>query len=292
MNVVFLLVTTAISAGADPAPIQPAYPPAVVAPAPASDCGCGGGCGCGCAQAWHVKPSFFDRFRRSKKSDCCDSCGAAPAPTSCCAPAPSCTHASCDTCGDSCCGKSGIFSRFSGLFSRKSKGCCDTGCDSCGCGGGVGGDVIGAPIAPAPIQQQQPEQLKKMPKGDNDKKKIEAPLPNPKPLTIETEGRNPFELDRRYEKRAGRAADCSKVTGQLYFAHADGGVWVLRYASLSTEDSYGGSVVLARDRSMNGFREGDLVTVEGQVLQAKWSRHLGGALYQIRTISLVDRPRQ
>ncbi len=282
MNVVFLLVTTAISAGADPAPIQPANPPAVMAPAPASDCGCGGGC----ASAWHEKPSFFDRFRRSKKSDCCDSCSPAPAPCCAPAPAPTCKHEACESCGDSCCGKSSIFSRFGGLFSRKSHGCCDSGCESCGCGGG---DVITAPAAVTPTQQ--PEQLKKMPKGENDKKKIEAPLPNPKPLTnIETEGRNPFELDRRYQQRAGRAADCSKVTGQLYFAHADGGVWVLRYASLSTEDSYGGSVILARDRSMNGFREGDLVTVEGQVLQAKWSRHLGGALYQIRTISLVDRP--
>jgi hypothetical protein len=128
-----------------------------------------------------------------------------------------------------------------------------------------------------------------MPKGENEGKQIES---SPKPLSnkIEMESKNPFDLDRRYVKRAGRAADFSKLTGQLFYAHTDGGVWVLRYAPLDMEDAYGGGVVLARDRSMNSYREGDLVTVEGQVLEAKWSIHLGGPLYQIRTIGLVDRP--
>ena len=64
----------------------------------------------------------------------------------------------------------------------------------------------------------------------------------------ETESKNPFDLDRRYEKRVGCAADYSKVVGQLYYVHIDGGVWILRYAPLSQEDGNGGSVVLAHDR--------------------------------------------
>jgi hypothetical protein len=278
VNVVFLMLTTAVGAGAEPAPVQPANPPAVVAPAPAAtSCGCGGE-----IVDYHAKSSFFGRFRHSKKSDCCDSCAPAPAP--CCQPAtaPSCMHSACDSCGDSCCGhgKSSFFDRFRGRFSKKSHDC-ECGCDSCGGNGAV-------ITTPAPAPAPQTERLKKMPKGENEGKKIETA---PKPLIkMETEGKNPFELDRRYVQRAGRAADSSKLTGQLFYAHTDGGVWVLRYAPLDTEDSYGGGVVLARDRSMNGYREGDLVTIEGQVLEPKWSIHLGGPLYQIRTISLVDRP--
>jgi hypothetical protein len=276
VNVAFLLLTTAVGAGADPAPAQPANAPAVVAPATApATCGCGAE-----IVDHHAKSSFFDRFRRSKHHDCCDTCNscapAAPAP--CCKPAPAPT---CDTCGDSCHGKSSFLDRCRGLFSRKSHGCCDSGCDSCGgCGSAA---VAPAALVPAP----QTEQLKKMPKGENEGKKIET---GPKPLIKnETETKNPFELDRRYVQRAGRAADFSNLTGQLFYAHTDGGVWVLRYAPLDKEDAYGGGVVLARDRSMNEFHEGDLVTIEGQVIAAKWSTHLGGPLYQIRTMSLVDR---
>jgi len=281
VSVVFLLLTTAVSAGADPAPKQPANPPAAAAPAPApapTSCDC-----CGDCAEHHSRSGFFDRFRRSKKSDCCDSCVSAPAP--CCKPAPQpcCAAAPCDSCCDHC-GKSSFFDRFRGLFSRKSHDCCD----SCGgCGG------CGATTAPVPAQTDKTEHLKKMPKGEGENKKIEAAPPALKPQTkIETEAKNPFELDRRYVKRVARAADFSKLTGQLFYAHTDGGIWVLRYAPLDTEDSYGGGVVLARDRSMNGYREGDLVTVEGQVLEQKWSIHLGGPLYQIRTMSLVDRPQQ
>jgi hypothetical protein len=179
------------------------------------------------------------------------------------------------------------------MFSRKSHDCCDSGCDSCGSGScGSCGSCGAVSTAPANLPANVPtEQLKKMPKGEGENKKIEAAPPAVKPqVKIETEAKNPFELDRRYVKRVARAADYSKLTGQLFFAHTDGGIWVLRYAPLDTEDAYGGGVVLARDRTMNGYREGDLVTIEGRVLEQKWSVHLGGPLYQIRTMSLVDRP--
>jgi len=109
---------------------------------------------------------------------------------------------------------------------------------------------------------------------------------------IETEGTNPFDLARRYELRVARATDYSKLTGQLFFVHTDGGLWVLRYAPLSEEDLYGGSVVLARDRMMTSYRQGDLVTVEGQIISQKSSARLGGPLYRVSAISLVDRPQQ
>src|SRR5205085_9419557 len=91
------------------------------------------------------------------------------------------------------------------------------------------------------------------------KRPAAQPMPNPpgatKPkaegrtssLILDPETKSPFELHRRYESRVDHAPDYSWVTGQLFFAHADGGLWILRYAPLSVEDQNGGSVVLARD---------------------------------------------
>lgn len=108
-------------------------------------------------------------------------------------------------------------------------------------------------------------------------------------LTAETENKNPFELHRRYESRVGHAPDYSWVTGQLYFVHADGGLWVLRYAPLSQEDANGGSVVLARDLHLDTYREGDLVTVRGEVQRQRGSAFLGGPLYRAQSVELIDR---
>ncbi len=123
--------------------------------------------------------------------------------------------------------------------------------------------------------------------------KTQAPLvPSITPAasrTIDTGANNPFELDRRYESRVDRAADYSWVTGQLFYVHADGGLWVLRYAPMGKEDPNGGSVVLARDRQMDSYREGDLVTVHGEIINQKSSIFLGGPLYRARSIQLVER---
>jgi hypothetical protein len=104
--------------------------------------------------------------------------------------------------------------------------------------------------------------------------------------------KNPFELDRRYETRVDRAADYSWLTGQLSYVHADGGLWVLRYAPIWKEEANGGSVVLARDVPMDSYREGDLVQVRGEILQQKASSSLGGPLYHTQSIQLMDRPGQ
>ncbi len=152
-----------------------------------------------------------------------------------------------------------------------------------------------------------PEPIKKMPnpKGPTPPPggggAILTPVPSTPPASLVApaaarsdakETTNPFELDRRYEERVSRSADNSKLTGQLFFVHADGGLWVLRYAPLGKEDPNGGSVILARDRSMDSYREGDLVTVQGEVLNERGSSRLGGPLYRVRSIQLVDRPQR
>ena len=112
----------------------------------------------------------------------------------------------------------------------------------------------------------------------------------PARIGLETEGaRNPFDLHRRYEGRVSHADDYSKLTGELFFVHTDGGRWVLRYAPISREDRYGGSVVLARDLNMDDFSEGDLVSIEGEVLSDKSGVPLGGPLYRAGKANLVER---
>ena len=298
MNVFFVLLTT-VSAG------DSCCGTAVhAAPVASASCGCSDGC-CGTVSDCCEKPKRRGLFaRRSKSCDtCCDTCApvcSAPAcaPTSCCGTVSSC----CDTCCEA--------KPRRRLFGRRSKDCCATPCCDSGCGSGCGdvvhpapahGHIIAPaiPVAPATPNTKPAETIKKMPKADDKPGEIEKPkgasiMPQapvtPTGAKVETEAKNPFELARRYETRVGRAADYSKLTGQLYFVHADGGLWVLRYAPLSEEDAHGGSVVLARGLVMNNYREGDLVTVAGQVISQKASRRLGGALYQVRTMSLVDRP--
>jgi hypothetical protein len=94
----------------------------------------------------------------------------------------------------------------------------------------------------------------------------------------------------RYVFRIGHEQDYSWVTGELFYLHIDGGIWVVRYASVDMEDRYGGSVVLATATSMHNFREGDLVTVRGEILnEGRASRYLGGPLYRASVIEMVDR---
>src|SRR5262249_376134 len=149
--------------------------------------------------------------------------------------------------------------------------------------------VYGAPGVMTPVPVKPGEPIKVMPKEGEPKKLPEggkeAALPvvpelTPASKTIEVGTKSPFELSRRFEKRVNHAADYSQLTGQLFYVHADGGLWVLRYAPLDTEDRNGGGVILARDRPMDSYREGDLVTVRGEIIQERASRYLGAPLYR------------
>jgi hypothetical protein len=98
------------------------------------------------------------------------------------------------------------------------------------------------------------------------------------------------EVGKKFQEKVGCAPDHSWVTGQLFYVHADGGRWVLRYTAVGEQDKYGGSIVLAPGVDMKNYREGDLVSVNGKVLSdARTSHHLPGALYQATSISLIER---
>jgi len=188
--------------------------------------------------------------------------------------------------------------------------CCDTGCNTgcnSGCGsnyggGAYGGGAYGSGTYSAPVGMPPAGEPIKAPKDSTPPSKLPSGTPGKVQIpsnglevtptssnTFDKESKNPFELDRRYESRAGRAADYSWVTAQLFYVHADGGLWVLRYAPLWKEDSNGGGVILARDRQMDSYREGDLVKVQGEILNQKGSIFLGGPLYRTQSIQLIDR---
>jgi hypothetical protein len=323
VNAAFIMLTSAWLAGADPAP--PVAPPAAAPAAPAvvstgSACGggncggCGGcsGCGDACGDSCehgrkHLLAGICGKFKGRSHHDCCDTgCAApcaAPAPCCapkpvCCAPAPTCCApkpvccapapcaAPCGGCGNECCEEHHRKKLFAGLCKMKGKrhhdeccGGCDTGCGGCGscCGSAAPAAAPAMPGAPIPAPGAEP---KKMPTT------IGA---SPAKIRIEEGVRNPFELARRYEGKAQASSDYSKLTGQLFFVHTDGGRWVLRYAPISAEDKFGGSVILSREFDMSAFHEGDFVNVEGQVLAEKSNLHLGGALYRANKVTVVER---
>lgn len=93
-----------------------------------------------------------------------------------------------------------------------------------------------------------------------------------------------------FRTKVGCAEDYQWVTGQLFYLHVDGGVWVVRYVSVGQEDRFGGSVVLSPSVNMKNFREGDLVCIHGELLnQGRATPRLGGPLYRVDAIDLVER---
>jgi len=294
VNAAFLLVTTAWLAGADAAakPATPQAPPATpqapsAAPyaAPGGYTGCCGGCdSCG-DECCHG--GLLSRLRGMFHKDCCDTCSTCNTSNTCntCTTTTT-TCGSCDTCCES------KWSKFRGWF-RKGHDC-DT-CDSCNsCGGGV----IAAPAPSAAVPKGEPipapkgsEPPKEMPKDKTTYLRPAPAVPTTTSLnTLET--KSPFELTRRDDSRGSHAPDYSCITGQLFFVHADGGLWLLRYAPLSEEDPNGGSVVLARDVTMDSYREGDLVTVHGRIIDDHASKFLGGPLYRASSVQLIERKPQ
>ncbi len=197
MNAAFLMLTTALAAGADGAHAAP-----VAAPVMASSCtgyaGAPAGCGCGSScDACCEKEGLLSKLRgklgglkaRFSSGDSCDAC---------------------DSCGGGSIGGK-LRDKLSGLF-RRGGDCCDTcapASNSCGGGcasGGYSGTVIGAPgTAPAPLQgMPRPEQVappkesdpaRKLPAGPKDGGKVHL-LPQPVSAPVleiaPTSGKSPF----------------------------------------------------------------------------------------------------
>lgn len=177
----------------------------------------------------------------------------------CHAPCHSCDSckSKCNTCCDSC-GKHriGLLERIRSWFHKNScSSCCQPCCTPC--------TATPAP-APVPVQKVQV-------------KKIEI---------------KNGEISKEYLPKVGHGSDYGWITGQLFYVHADKGIWVVRYAPVDREDRYGGSVVLAPVVSTRDFQDGDLVTIHGDILnEGRASRYLGGPSYRTTSLLLEDRPK-
>jgi hypothetical protein len=112
----------------------------------------------------------------------------------------------------------------------------------------------------------------------------------PPEATVVTVQRPNFQVTRKNEDKVGHDENYAWITGQLFYVHADGGKWVLRYSHVDEVDKFGGSVVLAPTVEMRNYREGDVVCVYGQVMdEGRATRSLGGASYRVSSISMVER---
>lgn len=110
------------------------------------------------------------------------------------------------------------------------------------------------------------------------------------PEIIKVSAQTDQEIKPAYRNKIGNCENYTWVTGQLFYIHSGGGLWVVRYASIAAEDKYGGSIVLAPATEMRNFREGDLVCVHGEVLnEGRASKYLGGPLYRANYVDMVDR---
>lgn len=74
------------------------------------------------------------------------------------------------------------------------------------------------------------------------------------------------------------------LIGRLQRVHSPKHEWKLRYAPLDQHDQWGGSVVLAQDARLDDWNDGDLVYIEGEILNERPSVYLTGPLYRIRVI--------
>jgi hypothetical protein len=113
-----------------------------------------------------------------------------------------------------------------------------------------------------------------------------AVVPTPPPAA----GQMPnLQIAKKYEDKVGHEEDYSWITGHLFYVHADGGKWILRYARLDEVDKYGGGVVLTPTLDMKNFREGDLVCVFGKIIDENRGRSLGGPTYKVDAMTMVER---
>jgi hypothetical protein len=102
-----------------------------------------------------------------------------------------------------------------------------------------------------------------------------------------------LQIEAKNAEKVGHETDYSWVTGYLSYLHTDGGRWVLRYTGVDEIDPFGGSVVLTPTVDMKNYREGDLVSVTGGLLnEGQAARPLGGAMYRVNSIQMIERADQ
>src|SRR5205823_800535 len=91
-----------------------------------------------------------------------------------------------------------------------------------------------------------------------------APAPTPAPMPV-PEARVASLPESVPQAGFGHAEDYSWLTGELQYIRARN-VWRLRYSPPDQEDRHGGAVVLVTDGLPSGCQSGQIVRVEGQLV--------------------------
>ena len=94
-----------------------------------------------------------------------------------------------------------------------------------------------------------------------------------------------------YRERIGHDEKYAWVTGQLVRLQGERDmVWVLVYATPEEQDPHGGALLLTTAADMRNYRDGDLVSVQGRLLNGgRPSEQLGLPMYSASDINLVER---
>ena len=83
----------------------------------------------------------------------------------------------------------------------------------------------------------------------------------------------------------GHAEDYSWLRGEVQYDHISKG-WRLRYAGLDEYDRWGGAVILAADGSLDRLRDGQIVKVQGHLVESENRR--GAPLYHADSIAVAE----
>jgi hypothetical protein len=217
-------------------------------------------CGQECKQTCTIRERLFGC--RKEKCQSCDKCGNKGCDKCCNKPCDNCGNKGCDKCCNKPCNKGcdKDCAWHGTLICRQP--CPKPACKPCPCK---------TTVACTPCCEPAPRVTS---------------VPGPLPAATGSVS----EINPNYLHRLAKAEDYTWVTGQLYYIHADGGLWVVRYAPVDSEDRYGGSVVLTAAINMRDYREGDLITVRGEVLnEGRASKFLGGPLYRVNSLEMIAR---
>jgi len=95
----------------------------------------------------------------------------------------------------------------------------------------------------------------------------------------------PAPPDSKPAAMTGHAADYSWLYGEVHYDHISRG-WRLRYASLDEIDRWGGAVILAAESSLDKLKEGQIVKVQGRLLEPANSKASPG--YRVDSITVID----
>lgn len=114
--------------------------------------------------------------------------------------------------------------------------------------------------------------------------------PSKKEAVVPTSTSSPGPLAKRSSSTTSNprhAADYSWLIGELHYVQVRD-AWRLRYLADDEEDAHGGTVTLMETAQLKGYRSGQLVRVEGALLDPHSQEP--SPTYRIRTIQVVAQP--